>query len=44
MEQSGKEPFNPIIGRIIKTIEDNGSQEEESQIYGWGVTERHIKE
>lgn len=28
----------------IKTIEDDGSHEEESKIYGWGVTERHIKE
>ena len=25
-------------------IEDDGSQEEESKIYGWSVTERHIKE
>lgn len=31
-------------GTCIKTIEDDGSQEEESKIYGWGVTERHIKE
>ncbi len=31
-------------GVCIKIIEDDGSQEEESKIYGWSVTERHIKE
>lgn len=31
-------------GVRIKTIEDDGSQEEENKIYGWGVTERHITE
>jgi RHS repeat-associated protein len=31
-------------GVCIKVIEDDGSQEEESKIYGWSVTERHIKE
>jgi hypothetical protein len=31
-------------GVCIKTIEDDGSQDEESKIYGWNVTERHIKE
>ncbi len=31
-------------GVCIKVIEDDGSQEDESKIYGWGVTERHIKE
>lgn len=30
-------------GVCIKIIEDDGSQEEESKIYGWSVTERHIK-
>lgn len=31
-------------GVCIKVIEDDGSQEEESKIYGCSVTERHIKE
>ena len=31
-------------GVCIKVIEDDGSQEEESKVYGWSVTERHIKE
>lgn len=31
-------------GVCIKVIEDDGSKEEESKIYGWNVTERHIKE
>ena len=31
-------------GVCIKVIEDDGSQEEESKIYGWGLSERHIKE
>jgi RHS repeat-associated protein len=31
-------------GVCIKVIEDDGSQEEESKMYGWSVTERHIKE
>jgi RHS repeat-associated protein len=31
-------------GVCIKVIEDDSSQEEESKIYGWSVTERHIKE
>lgn len=31
-------------GVCIKVIEDDGSQEEESKIHGWSVTERHIKE
>jgi YD repeat-containing protein len=32
-------------GVCIKVIEDDGSQEEEeSKIYGWSITERHIKE
>ena len=31
-------------GVCIKIIEDDGSQEEESKIYGCSVTERHIKE
>lgn len=31
-------------GVCIKVIEDDGAEEEASKIYGWGVTERHIKE
>ena len=31
-------------GVCVKVIEDDGSQEEESKIYDWSVTERHIKE
>jgi RHS repeat-associated protein len=32
-------------GVCVKIIEDDGSQEEESRIYGWrSITERHIKE
>ena len=28
---------------LVKSIEDDGSQESETDIFGWGVTERHIK-
>lgn len=28
----------------IKIVEDDGFHEEESKIYGWSVTERHVKE
>lgn len=31
-------------GSLVKTIEDDGSQDQESKIYGWCVTERHITE
>ncbi len=31
-------------GVCIKIIEDDGGNEQESKLYGWGLTERHIKE